>query len=154
MQTRTGECLLNPPLEFSNWSGRAAVTSRNSRLIEPTDFQNWSGRAAVTSRNSRLIEPTDFQFGAGLERAMGIEPTSKAWEALILPMNYARLILKQVQNAGLIVAVKPCHSQRDFFLDFPEIELNGLSGDIGAVESCLSVLLIFLRGGVICRLII
>ena len=25
-----------------------------------------------------------------LERAMGIEPTSKAWEAFILPMNYAR----------------------------------------------------------------
>ena len=25
---------------------------------------------------------------------MGIEPTSKAWEALILPMNYARLLLK------------------------------------------------------------
>ena len=29
-----------------------------------------------------------------LERAMGIEPTSKAWEALVLPMNYARLLLK------------------------------------------------------------
>ena len=26
----------------------------------------------------------------GKKRAMGIEPTSKAWEALILPMNYAR----------------------------------------------------------------
>ena len=25
---------------------------------------------------------------------MGIEPTSKAWEALVLPMNYARLLLK------------------------------------------------------------
>ncbi len=25
-----------------------------------------------------------------MERAMGIEPTSKAWEALILPLNYAR----------------------------------------------------------------
>ena len=25
-----------------------------------------------------------------MERAMGIEPTSKAWEAFILPMNYAR----------------------------------------------------------------
>ena len=25
-----------------------------------------------------------------LERAMGIEPTSQAWEARILPMNYAR----------------------------------------------------------------
>ena len=26
----------------------------------------------------------------GMERAMGVEPTSKAWEAFILPMNYAR----------------------------------------------------------------
>ena len=26
-----------------------------------------------------------------MERAMGIEPTSKAWEAFILPMNYARM---------------------------------------------------------------
>ena len=26
-----------------------------------------------------------------MERAMGIEPTSKAWEAFILPMNYARV---------------------------------------------------------------
>ncbi len=24
------------------------------------------------------------------ERAMGIEPTSKAWEAFVLPLNYAR----------------------------------------------------------------
>ena len=28
---------------------------------------------------------------------MGIEPTSKAWEALILPMNYARGILKIIE---------------------------------------------------------
>ena len=26
----------------------------------------------------------------GVERAMGIEPTSEAWEASILPLNYAR----------------------------------------------------------------
>ena len=26
-----------------------------------------------------------------MERAMGIEPTSKAWEAFVLPMNYARV---------------------------------------------------------------
>ena len=25
------------------------------------------------------------------ERAMGIEPTSNAWEALVLPLNYARV---------------------------------------------------------------
>jgi hypothetical protein len=26
----------------------------------------------------------------GLERAMGIEPTYAAWEAAVLPLNYAR----------------------------------------------------------------
>ena len=28
-----------------------------------------------------------------MERAMGVEPTSKAWEAFILPMNYARTLI-------------------------------------------------------------
>jgi hypothetical protein len=27
-----------------------------------------------------------------MERAMGIEPTSEAWEASILPLNYARSV--------------------------------------------------------------
>lgn len=33
-----------------------------------------------------------------MERAMGIEPTSKAWEALVLPMYYARIyaIISQI----------------------------------------------------------
>ena len=26
-----------------------------------------------------------------MERVMGVEPTSKAWEAFILPMNYTRI---------------------------------------------------------------
>ena len=29
---------------------------------------------------------------SSMERAMGIEPTSRAWEARILPMNYARVV--------------------------------------------------------------
>ena len=28
--------------------------------------------------------------GAGLERAKGIEPSYAAWEAAVLPLNYAR----------------------------------------------------------------
>ena len=28
-----------------------------------------------------------------LERVMGIEPTSQAWEAGILPMNYTRMVM-------------------------------------------------------------
>ena len=27
----------------------------------------------------------------GVERVMGIEPTSKAWEAFVLPLNYTRV---------------------------------------------------------------
>ena len=81
------------------------------------------------NKSACLIEPTKF-----LERAMGIEPTSKAWEALILPMNYARwILLQEIQNASLIVPVKPCHSQRNFLLNFPEIELNRFFSDVGAV---------------------
>ena len=30
----------------------------------------------------------------GLERVMGIEPTFKAWEALVLPLNYTRTALE------------------------------------------------------------
>ncbi len=31
---------------------------------------------------------------------MGIEPTSKAWEALILPMNYARKVYAEIKRAS------------------------------------------------------
>ena len=37
---------------------------------------------------------------------MGIEPTSKAWEALILPMNYARL--------KIIVTISKRHLDCDY----------------------------------------
>ena len=39
--------------------------------------------------------PTSFSHPKSkkqLERVMGIEPTSKAWEALVLPLNYTRTI--------------------------------------------------------------
>ena len=37
-----------------------------------------------------------------LERIMGIEPTSTAWEAVVLPMNYIRIFVAKVlyQNFG------------------------------------------------------
>jgi hypothetical protein len=31
---------------------------------------------------------------SNMERAMGIEPTSSAWKAEVLPLNYTRLLLK------------------------------------------------------------
>ena len=41
------------------------------------DFQQLPGRKAIESSGV-------------MERAMGIEPTSAAWEAAILPLNHAR----------------------------------------------------------------
>ena len=31
---------------------------------------------------------------------MGIEPTSEAWEASILPLNYARVVRRQLYTIG------------------------------------------------------
>lgn len=31
------------------------------------------------------------RWGYSMERIMGIEPTSTAWEAVVLPMNYIRV---------------------------------------------------------------
>ena len=46
-----------------------------------------SHRTAKVSRYSvTRITPCHL----GLERVMGIEPTFKAWEALVLPLNYTR----------------------------------------------------------------
>ena len=38
-----------------------------------------------------LLKMPVFQRFFTLERAMGIEPTTQAWEARILPLNYARM---------------------------------------------------------------
>ena len=40
-------------------------------------------KASPAARKKRLAA-----FSLFVEQVMGIEPTSKAWEALILPMNY------------------------------------------------------------------
>ncbi len=39
-------------------------------------------------------QPPDTQPAHLLERVMGIEPTSLAWKAKVLPLNYTRVLLK------------------------------------------------------------
>ena len=39
-----------------------------------------------------FVKKKPRQTCLGLERVMGIEPTSQAWEARILPMNYTRKV--------------------------------------------------------------
>ena len=35
-----------------------------------------------------------------MERVMGIEPTSKAWEALVLPLNYTRMMVERKHHTN------------------------------------------------------
>ena len=43
-------------------------------------------------RNEAELKAAVTVLSFYMERAMGIEPTSRAWEARILPMNYARVV--------------------------------------------------------------
>ena len=40
-----------------------------------------------------LLYPTELLDHMKLERAMGIEPTTSAWKAEVLPLNYTRRFL-------------------------------------------------------------
>ncbi len=70
---------------------------------------------------------------------MGVEPTSKAWEAFILPMNYARIpyiILKNHRNARLFCR-SAAHIGRSVFNNVQNPAQPGQNGgcaaSIGAV---------------------
>ena len=55
-----------------------AVTAENFSHAETArNYRNWAAQGA----NKGFVI---------LERVMGIEPTSKAWEAFVLPLNYTR----------------------------------------------------------------
>ena len=43
--------------------------------------------------SERSVKDLSGLYTSFLERAMGIEPTSEAWEAPVLPLNYARSLL-------------------------------------------------------------
>ena len=56
-----------------------AVTAENFSHAETArNYRNWAAQGA----NKGFVI---------LERVMGIEPTSKAWEAFVLPLNYTRI---------------------------------------------------------------
>jgi hypothetical protein len=48
-------------------------------------------------------------FAKKLERAKGIEPSYAAWEAAVLPLNYARELLAVLRRTLLPTATLPAH---------------------------------------------
>ena len=63
-----------------------SVTRETSIAVTAENFSH-----AETARNYRKWAAQGANKGfVILERVMGIEPTSKAWEAFVLPLNYTR----------------------------------------------------------------
>ena len=56
-------------------------------LCQEGVYERWMG---MLGRHNEKELPLVTALNLRMERAMGVEPTSKAWEAFILPMNYAR----------------------------------------------------------------
>ena len=50
-----------------------------------------SGLEPPTSRLSG-VRSNQLSYGPIMERVMGIEPTTSAWKAEVLPLNYTRLM--------------------------------------------------------------
>ena len=90
---------------------------------------------------------------------MGIEPTSKAWEALILPMNYARKriasqkILRQQAPYAFAILIEHLHAEeRELFQGLLRVHFHNLSCNVGVVDSRQGTHLIFFHRRVICFL--
>ena len=49
-----------------------------------------AGAAALAPMQVQQPVAPEGEEGEGLERAKGIEPSYAAWEAAVLPLNYAR----------------------------------------------------------------
>ena len=62
-------------------------------MLDPAKFKSgglpWNRLKSQTIGDG-CLKVTDAQ----MERVMGIEPTSKAWEAFVLPLNYTRTALE------------------------------------------------------------
>jgi hypothetical protein len=73
---------------------RAALRARAFRKILrtiPWALEHlWNKTPAVEEVFRQLTGIKAIESSGFLERAMGIEPTSAAWEAAILPLNHAR----------------------------------------------------------------
>ena len=75
----------------SQRSGRAGITS--FRTIAMVLEHLWNKTPVLRRYFSALTGIKAIESSRILERAMGIEPTSAAWEAAILPLNHARSTL-------------------------------------------------------------
>ena len=104
-----GMCLYRLKAIRPSLGDTLSVASGTARTLMRAGVQpevHWTSGCRTSGSSSQ----TSFRFSnalqrralLNLERAMGIEPTSKAWEAFVLPLNYARRHLDFTPNANAV----------------------------------------------------
>lgn len=68
---------------FAITPGRGDIESVRCRLIRPFD--------SLHSALKNVRKNTPHNAGCCMERMKGIEPSTAAWEAAVLPLNYIRI---------------------------------------------------------------
>lgn len=67
------------------------IFDKRSNDIVRTEFSEERRlQDCLTASGPFGFDPLDNDYAESLERVTGIEPALKAWEALILPLNYTR----------------------------------------------------------------
>ncbi len=60
-------------------------------------------------RSNQLSYRPSVKLFYGKKRVMGIEPTTTAWKAVVLPLNYTRIIIT-FKNKGRIMGIEPTNA--------------------------------------------
>gem|GEM_PF-2399704 len=88
--------------------------------------------AALGAARCALLADTVLGF-AKMERATGIEPVSEAWEAAVLPLNYARRGAFQRPFSNFLSDALPNALPHDFSNALPHHPPDALARDLSDI---------------------
>ena len=86
------------------------LQSHNLALYRLSYARHFGAPGEIRTPDTRLRRPLlypaelqarDIAFLNTLERVMGIGPTQPAWKASVLPLNYTRIVRKNLRTSGL-----------------------------------------------------
>ncbi|CAF0704853.1 conserved hypothetical protein [Candidatus Methylacidithermus pantelleriae] len=79
-----------PQVGFEPTTDRLTADSSTTELLRNINMVGLNGLEPSTSRLSG-VRSNQLSYRPKMERVMGIEPTTSAWKAGVLPLNYTRI---------------------------------------------------------------
>ncbi len=123
-----------PQAGFEPATDRLTADSSTTELLRNNKFieMGLNGLEPSTSRLSGVrSNQLSYRPIMLMERVMGIEPTTTAWKAVVLPLNYTRIIKLWLFFKYLFLKADslPCHASSS----------DSLFEDVGCVEATRSI---------------